>query len=96
MKKIKKSNENISIIRLSKNYGQHNATMCGFEFCNGDYILTMDDDLQHPPEEIKKLVAKIDEGFDVVISQFENKKHSFIKIQHEILQMHLSVRFWIT
>ena len=47
----------IKIIHLQKNFGQHNATLCGLNYAKGDYIITMDDDLQHPPEEIHKLVV---------------------------------------
>lgn len=53
-------------IRLSRNYGQHNALLCGIRAARGQYIVTMDDDLQHPPEELPKLLNKTEEGFDVV------------------------------
>ena len=53
-------------INLKRNYGQHNATLCGVRLARYDFILTMDDDLQHPPEEIHKLLEKIVEGYDVV------------------------------
>jgi polyisoprenyl-phosphate glycosyltransferase len=43
-------------VKLKKNYGQHNAIMCGFSIAQGKFLITMDDDLQHPPEEILKLV----------------------------------------
>ena len=54
-------------INLVKNYGQHNANMCGFRHASGDYLITMDDDLQNPPEEIAKLIEKANEGYDIVI-----------------------------
>ncbi|MDH5564083.1 MAG: glycosyltransferase, partial [Nitrospirota bacterium] len=44
-------------IQLMRNYGQHNALMCGFREAQGEYIVTMDDDLQNPPEEIPKLLS---------------------------------------
>jgi undecaprenyl-phosphate 4-deoxy-4-formamido-L-arabinose transferase len=53
-------------IILNRNYGQHAAVMAGFSASRGDIIVTLDADLQNPPEEIPKLVNKIDEGFDVV------------------------------
>lgn len=53
-------------VRLMRNFGQHNALLCGVRLAQHEIILTMDDDLQHPPEEIPKLVARLDEGFDVV------------------------------
>jgi len=53
-------------IHLMRNYGQHNATLCGVRAARYELIVTMDQDLQHPPEEIQVLLAKLDEGFDVV------------------------------
>nr|MBC8175798.1 glycosyltransferase [Candidatus Desulfacyla euxinica] len=51
---------------LNRNYGQHSAIMAGFAETRGDIVITLDADLQNPPEEIQKLVKKTDEGFDVV------------------------------
>ena len=57
----------ITAIQLMRNFGQHNATMCGLRHAKGDYIITMDDDGQHPPEEIPKLLKAIEQtGADVV------------------------------
>jgi glycosyltransferase involved in cell wall biosynthesis len=53
-------------IDLTRNYGQHAATLAGIRAARGDIVITIDDDLQNPPEEIPKLLAKIDEGYDVV------------------------------
>ena len=53
-------------IRLMRNYGQHNATLCGVRAAQYELIVTMDQDLQHPPEEISILLAKLNEGFDVI------------------------------
>lgn len=53
-------------INLMRNYGQHNATLVGIQHAKYELILTMDDDLQHPPSEIHKLVSKLHEGCDVV------------------------------
>lgn len=71
----KKINE-VKAVNLVKNYGQHTAVMCGIEKSTGDYIVTMDDDLQNPPSEIKKLLYKIEEGYDLVFAEFEEKKHA--------------------
>ena len=51
---------------LNRNYGQHAAVMAGFEQADGDIIVTLDADLQNPPEEIPRLVQRMEEGFDVV------------------------------
>ena len=53
-------------LNLMRNYGQHNALLCGIRTARYEVIVTMDDDLQHPPEEIPRLLARLDEGFDVV------------------------------
>jgi glycosyltransferase involved in cell wall biosynthesis len=53
-------------LNLMRNYGQHNALLCGIRAAKYDLVVTMDDDLQHPPEEIPRLLARLDEGFDVV------------------------------
>src|SRR5215207_6203252 len=53
-------------ICLMRNYGQHNATLCGVRLACYDVVVTMDQDLQHPPQEIPLLLAKLEEGYDVV------------------------------
>ncbi|HYX26256.1 MAG TPA: glycosyltransferase [Thermoanaerobaculia bacterium] len=54
------------VVDFNRNYGQHAAVFAGFEACRGEIVVTLDADLQNPPEEIPKLVAKMEEGFDVV------------------------------
>jgi undecaprenyl-phosphate 4-deoxy-4-formamido-L-arabinose transferase len=54
------------VVLFSGNYGQHLAIMAGFERCRGERIVTLDADLQNPPEEIPKLLGKMDEGYDYV------------------------------
>ena len=65
----------IQPINLMRNYGQHNALLCGIRAARYDVIITMDDDLQHPPEEIPKLLAKLSEGYDVVYGTPEQEQH---------------------
>ncbi len=62
-------------IDLMRNYGQHNALLCGIRAAQYEVIITMDDDLQHPPEEIPKLLAKLAEGYDVVYGTPEQEQH---------------------
>lgn len=70
----------ITIVRLTKNYGQHNATLCGMQLAAGEKIITIDDDLQTPPAEIEKLVAWHDaHGNDVVYGISADKKHHFLR-----------------
>jgi glycosyltransferase involved in cell wall biosynthesis len=64
-------------INLMRNYGQHNSLLCGIRAARGDLIVTMDDDLQHQPEEIPRVLARLDEGFDVVYATPEREQHSF-------------------
>ena len=68
--------ESIVAIQLMRNFGQHNALMCGFRHARGRFVVTMDDDLQNPPREIPKLLQRIQEGdFDLVYGQYAEKKH---------------------
>ena len=66
-------------INLMRNYGQHNALLCGIRAARSEIIITMDDDLQHPPEEIPKLLAKLQEGFDVVYGFPEQQRHGLLR-----------------
>jgi len=69
--------ERVVAIQLMRNYGQHNALMCGFRHARGAYVVTMDDDLQNPPEEIPKLLAAMAGGdYDLVYGAYGGKKHS--------------------
>jgi glycosyltransferase involved in cell wall biosynthesis len=61
-----RANRHVRGINLMRNYGQHSATLAGIRAAHNDVIVTIDDDLQNPPEEIPKLLAKLDEGYDVV------------------------------
>ena len=66
-------------INLMKNYGQHNAIMAGLKICNGDFILIMDDDYQHSPNEIPKIIKKLQEGYDVCYTNYKNNKYGIFK-----------------
>ena len=62
-------------IDMMRNYGQHNALLCGIRAAAFDTIITLDDDLQNPPEEIPKLLAKLDDGNDVVYGKPLQEQH---------------------
>ena len=79
IKKTKNSYPHIRAMRLMRNFGQHNALMCGFNHARGAYIITMDDDLQHPPEEIPKLIDAISDRYDIVYGVYAGKKHNFLR-----------------
>src|SRR5215831_4794537 len=67
------------VIHLMRNFGQHNALLCGIRSATGDVVVTMDDDLQNPPEEIPKLLNKLAEGYDVVYGFPEQESHGFLR-----------------
>lgn len=81
MQKLHERDGRVKIVQLASNYGQHCALLCGFSYATGEYVITMDDDLQHPPEEIPKLIAKLNsrEDLDVVIGAYAEKKHGVIR-----------------
>lgn len=68
-------NEKVIAVDLLKNYGQHTAVFAGLRLTSGDYVITLDDDLQNPPEEILSILDKAEEGYDVVFGQFRRKRH---------------------
>lgn len=64
---------------LMRNYGQHNALLAGIRRARYDRTVTLDDDLQHPPEEIPRLLAKLDEGLDVVYGAPQEEQHGLLR-----------------
>lgn len=81
MEKLHDADPRVKIIQQARNFGQHPALLCGFHYVQGDFIITMDDDLQHPPEEIPKLVQVMNErdDVDVIIAKYEGRKHNIIR-----------------
>lgn len=71
--------EEIRGVFLNRNYGQHNAIMAGFSRVTGEVVVTLDADLQNPPEEIPKLITKIREGYDVVGSVRQARQDSLFR-----------------
>ena len=65
---------------LSRNFGQHNAIMAGLNLVSGQYIVLMDDDLQHPPEAIPNMVQELVAGADVCYTRYANRQHAAWKI----------------
>ena len=82
IQEIKKANPRIvKAIRLSRNFGQHNALICGIKNASGKFIVTMDEDLQHEPEDIIRLLAKQKEDdYDLVYGKLKQLKHSPFRI----------------
>ncbi len=79
IQKLASEYEHVRGFKMSRNYGQHNALLCGIRAAKGEVIVTLDDDLQHPPEEIPKLLAKLEEGFDVVYGPPEKEQHGLFR-----------------
>jgi glycosyltransferase involved in cell wall biosynthesis len=68
----------LTVVNLARNFGEHNAVMAGLGQARGDYVITMDDDLQNPPGEVVRLWRHAkDNGYDVVYSYYAEKQHSF-------------------
>ena len=81
LQQIKKDNPDVvRIIHLSRNFGQHNATISGISFASGEFIVTMDEDLQQSPKDIGKLIdCQKDGDFDVVYGIYAIRKHNFFR-----------------
>lgn len=78
-RKLAVNSPHIKYICLRKNFGEHNAVICGLNYCTGDYIAIIDDDFQNPPSEIVKLIDEAKKGFDVVYSRYDEKKHNVFR-----------------
>lgn len=81
MQKLRSQDKRVRIIQMAKNFGQHPALLCGFTYVRGDFVITMDDDLQHPPEELPKMINTMNErpDVDVILARYEGRKHNFIR-----------------
>src|SRR6187402_755229 len=66
-------------IDMLRNYGQHNALLCGIRAARHAYVVTMDDDLQHPPEELPKLLARLGPACDVVYGPPDAQRHGLLR-----------------
>ena len=69
----------ITAVDLTRNFGQHGALMAGFHHCAGDIVVCLDDDGQTPADEVGKLLAKLEEGYDVVYAAYQHKQHSVFR-----------------
>lgn len=76
IEQICRENPLVSGINLMRNYGQHNALLCGIRAASHELIITLDDDLQHPPEHIPVLLGKLYEGYDVVYGVPIEERHN--------------------
>ncbi len=79
IKDLSKEHPEVHGIQMARNYGQHNALLCGIRAANGEIIVTIDDDLQNPPEEIPKLLSQLEQGNEVVYGTPEGEQHGFLR-----------------
>lgn len=76
---LSESFSNVRGLQHSRNYGQHNALLCGIREACGEIIVTLDDDLQNPPEEIPLLIKRLQEGYDVVYGTPKIEQHGIFR-----------------
>lgn len=76
---IANENTKVKFISLRRNFGEHNAVLCGLNYSEGDYAVIVDDDFQNPPSEIVKLLEEAEKGYDVVYSKYHQKKHGLFR-----------------
>ncbi len=69
----------VKFINLRKNFGEHNAVLCGLNYVTGDYVAIIDDDFQNPPSEILALIDESNNGYDVIYSKYDKKKHHWFR-----------------
>jgi glycosyltransferase involved in cell wall biosynthesis len=75
---VEQARNPITLVDLARNYGEHNAVMAGLRHTNGAHVITMDDDLQNPPEEVERLLAYAQStGHEVVYTCYDEKQHAF-------------------
>jgi len=95
MKSLREKDDRLGIISLAGNHGQHLATLCGMQYSRCDLIVTIDDDLQNPPEEIPAMLSLIETGgYDVVFAIPEKKKQAFYRnLGSKLIQYSLTVLY---
>lgn len=79
LKQAIQENASLKLIKFNRNYGQHSAIFAGFSEAKGEIVVTIDADLQNPPEEIPKLIAKMDEGYEVVGGYRQDREDSIFR-----------------
>lgn len=79
LKEIAEKDKHIVLINFKKNFGQHPAVVAGLLKAEGEYIITLDADLQNPPEEIPRIIAELDKGYDEVSGKRKRRKDSILR-----------------
>lgn len=100
LKSIAEKHSSVIAINLSHNYGQQHANLCGLKHSVGEWVVTMDDDLQNPPKEISKFIERSKSGATLIVGKFKQKKHPiyrrigsylFQKINRRIFQTPINI-----
>ena len=93
MRELARADPHLRVVRLSRNFGQHAAITAGLTRSRGDWIVVMDCDLQEPPEQIARLYAKAQEGYEIVRATREGRRHSaFRRVSATLYRRMLSER----
>ncbi len=79
IKELARDDDHVKGINLARNFGQHYAITAGLDYARGEWVVVMDCDLQHPPEEIPKLYRKALEGYDLVVGMRAKRQDSYFK-----------------
>lgn len=85
LKDLVQKDSKVKVVKLIKNFGQHSAILAGFEKCKAEVVVTLDADLQNPPEEIPKLIKKMEESYDVVAGWRKERKDSLSRRLYSFL-----------
>ncbi len=80
IEKVLAKDTKVRALRLSRNFGQHNAITAGIDVCDGDWVVVMDCDLQDRPEEIPRLYAAAQKGYDIVLAARKNRQDTWWKV----------------
>ena len=88
IRKLGRDYPNVKGVNLLRNFGQHNALMAALHYTTGDYILGMDDDMQTHPSQISRLIHKMEEGFDLLLSEEEElfSEESLQQTERSVIQ----------
>ena len=79
IERLSREHAEVTGVRLTRNFGQHAATVCGIGVARGEWVVTMDDDLEHPPEQLPALLAEADVDHPLVYAVFERRTHSLFR-----------------
>ena len=95
MTELREKDHRVRIIQMARNFGQHPALLCGFAHVKGEFVVTMDDDLQHQPEELPKMVRTMQErpDVDVIIASYEESMVRYANWERNFLYGQLQ-RCW--